>query len=126
MATMDALGYAGRTAVLTGGSSGMGEAATRILGELGAKVHVVDVNPPSVPHASLHPTDLADPDQVSATAGRLRELGPIDFYFSCAGVGHTLGPLTCMLVNYVGARQLIDEVLPALADGAGIAIIASQ
>jgi NAD(P)-dependent dehydrogenase (short-subunit alcohol dehydrogenase family) len=31
-----------------------------------------------------------------------------------------------MLVNYVGARQLIEEALPSIADGAGIAIISSQ
>jgi NAD(P)-dependent dehydrogenase (short-subunit alcohol dehydrogenase family) len=31
-----------------------------------------------------------------------------------------------MAVNYIGARQLVDETLPALVDGAGIAIIASQ
>jgi NAD(P)-dependent dehydrogenase (short-subunit alcohol dehydrogenase family) len=122
----DLLGYAGKTTVVTGGSSGMGEATVRILGQLGARVHVVDVNPPSVPHESFHATDIADPDQVAATASGLRELGSIDFYFSCAGISHTFGPLQCMLVNYVGARQLIDETLPALADGAGIAVIASQ
>ncbi len=126
MTSIDVLGYTGKTVVLTGGSSGMGAAATQILGDLGARVHVVDLQAPTAPHASFHATDLADPDQVSATAARLRELGPIDFYFSCAGVSHTLGAMPCMLINYVGARQLIDETLPAIADGAGIAIIASQ
>jgi NAD(P)-dependent dehydrogenase (short-subunit alcohol dehydrogenase family) len=126
MTTIDVLGYTGKTVVLTGGSSGMGSAATQILSDLGAQVHVVDMQPPTAPHMSFHATDLADPDEVSATAGRLRELGPIDSYFSCAGISHTLGAMPCMLVNYIGARQLIDEVLPAIADGAGIAIISSQ
>jgi NAD(P)-dependent dehydrogenase (short-subunit alcohol dehydrogenase family) len=31
-----------------------------------------------------------------------------------------------MLVNYVGARQLTEELLPTLADGAGIANISSE
>ncbi|MET0903851.1 MAG: SDR family NAD(P)-dependent oxidoreductase, partial [Acidimicrobiales bacterium] len=125
MAATNILGYDGATVVLTGGSSGMGAAATQILSDLGAHVHVVDLNPPSAPHESFHPTDLSNPDQVSETASRLHDLGPIDFYFSCAGISHTLGAMKCMLVNYIGARQLLDATLPALADGAGIAIIAS-
>lgn len=126
MGTFDGLGYGDTTVVVTGGSSGMGEAAVGILGDLGARVHVVDVNKPSVPHTEFYEADISDPAQVSATAARLRDIGPIHSYFSCAGVSHTLGPLTCMLVNYVGARQLLEETLPAIADGAGIAIIASQ
>jgi NAD(P)-dependent dehydrogenase (short-subunit alcohol dehydrogenase family) len=31
-----------------------------------------------------------------------------------------------MLINYVGARQLIEAVLPSIADGGGIGIIASD
>jgi NAD(P)-dependent dehydrogenase (short-subunit alcohol dehydrogenase family) len=126
MTDVQGLGYEGKTVVLTGGSSGMGAAATQILKDLGARVHVVDMQAPTAAHDSFHATDLADPDQVSETASRLRDLGPIDFYFSCAGISHTLGAMPCMLVNYVGARQLLDETLPALADGAGIAIISSQ
>ena len=120
------LGYRGATVVVTGCSSGMGEATARILGELGAEVHAVDIKKPSVPHAAFYETDVSEPEQVSATAAALREIGPIGFLFNCAGISHTFGPMRCMLVNYVGARQLTEEVLPALADGAGIAIIASD
>lgn len=123
---LDGLGYRGKTVVVTGGSSGMGAAAVRILGELGARVHVVDLKPPSAPHASFHATDLAQPEQVRATAAALRELGPIEFLFPCAGVPHVFGPLQCMLVNYIGTRQFTEEMLPAVADGGGIAIIASD
>jgi NAD(P)-dependent dehydrogenase (short-subunit alcohol dehydrogenase family) len=127
MGDLDGLGYEGKNVVVTGGSSGMGDATVRILSErLGALVHVVDVQEPTAPHAGFYATDISDPEQVSATASRLWDIGPIDRFFSCAGVSHTLGPLTCMLVNYVGARQLIEETLPAIADGGGIAIIASQ
>jgi NAD(P)-dependent dehydrogenase (short-subunit alcohol dehydrogenase family) len=126
MDALDGLGYRDSTVVVTGGSSGMGEATVRILDELGAHVHVVDLNEPKVANVPFYATDISDPAQVSATAAKLREIGPIHFYFSCAGISHTFGPLMCMLVNYVGARQLIDETVPALADAAGIAVISSQ
>jgi NAD(P)-dependent dehydrogenase (short-subunit alcohol dehydrogenase family) len=46
MTALDGLGYGGSTAVVTGGSSGMGEATVRILSDLGAHVHVVDISEP--------------------------------------------------------------------------------
>ncbi len=125
MGNLDGLGYRGTTCVVTGGSSGMGEAVVRILGDLGATVHVVDIQPPKAPHAAYYPTDLAQPDQVAATADKLGAL-EIDFLFPCAGIPpHTLGAQHCMLVNYVGTRQFVEALLPAVKDGGGIAIISS-
>ena len=126
MSNLDGLGYNGKTVVLTGASSGMGEAAARILGDLGAKLHIVDIAEPKVPHESFTRCDLSDPLQVDAAVTVLLPLAPIDFLFPCAGIPpHTLGPLTCMLVNYVGTRQFVDGMVPALRDGAGIALISS-
>jgi len=127
MPQLDGLGYRDSTIVLTGGSSGMGEAAARILGELGAKVHIVDIQEPKIACAGLTKTDLSEPDQVNATATSLRSIGTIDYLFCCAGIPpNLLGPLKCMLVNYVGNRQFVEAMLPALKDGAGIAIISSD
>ena len=39
----DVLGYEGRKVVITGAASGMGEAAARLLVELGAEVHALDI-----------------------------------------------------------------------------------
>ena len=125
MGDLDGLGYSGKTAVVTGSSSGMGESVARILGDLGAVVYGVDIKEPSVPHEQFFSTDLSEPEQVSVTAEALRKVGPIHYFFSCAGVPHTFGPLQCMLVNYVGARQLIEGTLDAIADGGGIALISS-
>jgi NAD(P)-dependent dehydrogenase (short-subunit alcohol dehydrogenase family) len=127
MHDLDGLGYRAKTVVVTGGSSGMGEAAARILGQLGAKVHIVDIQQPKVACEAFYKTDLSDPDQVSATSKALRDIGLIHFLFPCAGIPpHALGPLKCMLVNYVGNRQFIEEVLPAMEDGGSIAIISSD
>lgn len=124
---LDGLGYRGKTVVVTGGSSGMGEATARILGELGANVHIVDIQTPKVPHASFHQCDLSDFDQVRATADALKAISPIHFLFPCAGLPpHIKGPLYCMRVNYIGTRLFVESLTPSLADGAGIALISSD
>jgi hypothetical protein len=70
---------------------------------------------------------LWDFAQVRATAEALGELAPIHFLFPCAGLPpHIKGPLYCMRVNYIGTRLFVESLLPALEDGAGIALIASD
>lgn len=124
---LDGLGYRGRTVVVTGGSSGMGEATARILGDLGAIVHIVDIQPPRVPHAAFHPCDLSDFGQVRATARALKAIAPIHFLFPCAGLPpHVKGALYCMRVNYIGTRLLIEHLLSSIAVGGGIALISSD
>jgi len=127
MHNLDGLGYRGKTIVVTGGASGMGEATARILGELGAKVHIVDIQQPKIECESFGQCDLSDFDQVRATAEALKSIAPIHFLFPCAGLPpHIKGALYCMRVNYIGTRLFVEQVLPSLADGAGIALIASD
>ena len=127
MLQLDGLGYRDKTVVVTGGASGMGEQVARILGELGARVHIVDIRAPSVKHESFHQVDLADFAAVRAVAGDLSALAPIDFVFPCAGLPPTVkGPEYCMQVNYIGTRHFVECLLPSLRDGAGIALISSD
>jgi len=127
MSNLDGLGYSGKTVVVTGGSSGMGEQVARILGELGAKVHIVDIQPPKVPNASFRQCDLSDFDQVRSVAKGLADIAPIDFVFPCAGLPpHIKGALYCMRVNYIGTRLFVETLLPSVRDGAGIALISSD
>lgn len=127
MQNLDGLGYRGKTVVVTGGSSGMGEQVARILGELGAVVHIVDIQPPKVPHAGFHQCDLSDFAAVRATAEALKAAAPIHFLFPCAGLPpHLKGRMYCMRVNYIGTRLFVETLLPSLADGAGIALISSD
>lgn len=124
---LDGLGYKGATIVLTGGASGMGEAATQILSDMGAQVHVLDIAEPKVPHASFTHLDLSDLDAVRRVAADVREkVGTIDYLFPIAGIPpHALGALTCMTVNYIGTRLLVEELLPAMKDGGGIGLVSS-
>ena len=127
MGNLDGLGYRDTTCVVTGGASGMGEQVARILGELGAKVHIVDIAEPKIDCASYHQCDLSDFDQVRATADGLKSIAPIDYLFPCAGLPPGVkGAMYCMRVNYIGTRLFIESLLPSLADGAGIALISSD
>jgi NAD(P)-dependent dehydrogenase (short-subunit alcohol dehydrogenase family) len=89
-------------------------------------VHAVDIQKPSLPHAAFYETDLRDPEAVASTIAALRDIGPVDRLFNCAGVPHTLGPVNCMLVNWIGLRQLTEGLLANIADGGAIASISSD
>ena len=127
MHNLEGLGYRDQIVVLTGGSSGMGEATARLLGELGAQVHIVDIRPPKISCASFTRCDLSNFTDVRKAASALKAIAPIHFVFPCAGIPpHTMGPLRCMKVNYIGARLFVEELMPAVSDGGGIALIASD
>ena len=123
---LDGLGYRGATVVLTGGASGMGEAAARLLGELGATVHIADLAEPRVACASYTRVDLSDRASVAEAATELGKLGPIDFLFPIAGVPpHAVGALACMEINYAGTRRFTELLLPAVKDGGTVCLVTS-
>ena len=83
------------TALVTGGASGLGEAATRRLHEGGSAVVIVDL--PSSPGEALAaelgnrvlfcPADVRDEAQVQAAIAAAKELGDLRIVVNCAGVG---------------------------------------
>lgn len=121
----DVLGYRGSTVVVTGAASGMGAAAAQILGDLGARVIALDIRPTELPVARSLEVDLRDPaaiDEVAAAIG-----GPIDALFSCAGLpGPPFSELDTVLVNWVGARHLAQQLVPKLQPGSSITAISSS
>ena len=120
----DVLGYAGRPVVVTGSASGMGEATARLLVQLGAEVTGLDIRPTPVDGAKSLEVDLRDPRSIDRAA---QELGAPSALFNCAGLppGPGFDPLDVMLVNFVGARQLIESVIPNMGGGGAIAYVAS-
>jgi NAD(P)-dependent dehydrogenase (short-subunit alcohol dehydrogenase family) len=92
------LDFAGKVALVTGASSGMGLAAAHAFAEAGAAVALVDLNATAVQaaadnltaagHQSLALTcDVADEDQVAATiAQAVTAFGRLDAAFNNAGI----------------------------------------
>ncbi|OJY39785.1 MAG: 3-oxoacyl-ACP reductase [Rhizobiales bacterium 65-9] len=91
----------GRRALVTGGASGIGEAAAQLLVELGAKVALADMNRDALPDArSRTGAAFATAGDVAIEADSERmvseaadALGGIDLVFNSAGVGDDLTPV---------------------------------
>ena len=67
---VERLRYDGRRALISGGASGMGAATAKLLTELGAEVHVLDIQDVTFPVAQAVRVDLRDP-AVKAALGQL-------------------------------------------------------
>ena len=81
--------FEGRTALVTGGASGIGAAVCSLLGERGARVAAFDLNASSVPGGVLGISgDVSDSAAVDAAVAQVeQELGALDVLVCCAGIG---------------------------------------
>jgi NAD(P)-dependent dehydrogenase (short-subunit alcohol dehydrogenase family) len=121
----------GRTAVITGGASGIGEMTSRIFAAAGALVRIVDINlakaealAAELPGASAHAADITDE---SAVAGLFASLGPVDILVNNAGIG-LVGTVTetdlgdfqrLFRVNVEGMFLVTKHALPRLLETHG-------
>jgi NAD(P)-dependent dehydrogenase (short-subunit alcohol dehydrogenase family) len=119
----DILGYKNKRVIVSGCFSGMGEATARQLLALGAEVHGLDFKESKLPLASFSTVDLRDRSSIAAAVASFG--GKFDALFNCAGLPQTAGGLDVMKVNFLGARELTEGVLPLLKEGGAVASIAS-
>lgn len=121
----DILGYNGKRVVVTGASSGMGEATAHGLVDLGAEVYALSGREPKVPVKKFIRMDLKDKASIDAAVKQID--GNIDALFNCAGIpgGPSFTNLDVTMVNFVGHRHLTETFLPRMKSGGAIASVAS-
>ena len=123
-AVTDLFSYTGKHVVLTGGSSGVGEAAVGVLAEQGCEeITVLDVNEPSAQTVRYIATDMSDPASIDASVDSIE--GPVDVLFNNAGVAGVHPTDFVVRVNYLGVRRLTEGLLPLMPRGAAIVNTAS-
>jgi NAD(P)-dependent dehydrogenase (short-subunit alcohol dehydrogenase family) len=121
---MDFSGYRGRRVVVTGCSSGIGEATARALVGLGAEVVGADIRTPTVKLAAFHHVDLADPDSIVSSTSDIG--GRVDALFNCAGLIPMAPPVDILKVNYLGTRLFTERVLDLMTDGGAVVSVSSD
>ena len=121
----DALGYKDSSVVVTGAASGMGRATAQILVDLGAHVTALDIKPTDVAVAQALEVDLRDRTAIEQAAASIE--GEVDALFSCAGLpGPPFTELDTIIVNFVGARHLSQQIIPKMPAGSAIGAISSS
>ncbi|KAI1205727.1 short chain dehydrogenase reductase [Annulohypoxylon truncatum] len=75
----------GKVAIITGGSSGIGLAAAKLLAERGAVVHVLDINPPAenVSNLQFRHCNVGRWEDLRSA---FQDVGHVDYVFANAGV----------------------------------------
>lgn len=116
--------YDGKRVVVTGAASGMGAAAAALVAARGAVVVGLDLREVTGVDRALR-IDLSAPESIEETVEALSAQAPFDAVFSCAGLAPTAPPLDVMTVNFVGARHLLERLLPSVRDGGAVACVAS-
>lgn len=121
----DPLQYRGKHALVTGCTSGMGAETARLLHELGATVTGFDVQEPLGHVDAFHLLDLRDRRSIDAAVSSIH--GDVHAVFSVAGLpGAPFSDLDTVLVNFVGARHLIDSLVPQMPSGSAAVCVASN
>ncbi len=124
------MSYQGKTAVVTGGGSGMGQLLAKRLAAGGAKVAVLDMNEAGMQETvsaqagiQAYRCDVADMASVKSTLAAVRDsLGAIDLLVNCAAIMPTTPALDApegqtnkaMMINYGGTVNMVSDIMPPM------------
>ena len=131
----------GKTAIITGGASGIGLATAHAFRQSGARVAVIDRDPaalaaiPTTPDLIALDSDVTDAHAVARAHDQVRAaLGPVTTLVTSAGISNGKSLLDCephewdqvFRVNVTGTYLWIRAVLPDMTQGGAIVTVASQ
>lgn len=109
--------------IVTGGSNGIGAQVVQRLIHASCDVIVLDREPTTT--ADWLALDLSDPHSIDAVAAALT--GPFDGLINCAGIApRPDNQFDVLAINWLGTRQLTEQIRPKLADGASVVTLASR
>lgn len=123
----DYLGYKGKICVVTGAASGVGEAITEALVDLGADVYALDRNPVKVAGIrEFIQVNLADKHSIDEVfANKLPKR--IDRLFLNAGVsGETTPNKLTITINFVSNQYIFREYVPDMVPEGGAVCVTSS
>ncbi|MBP1326302.1 NAD(P)-dependent dehydrogenase (short-subunit alcohol dehydrogenase family) [Leucobacter exalbidus] len=125
--------FAGLTAIVTGGASGIGAETAAVLAERGAQVAVLDLNPAGADEAYLRVAcDVSDSQSVaSAVAQVVERFGGIDIVVNNAGIS-AVGTVEdnpddewtkVLNINVMGIVRVTREALPHLRNSDAASVV---
>lgn len=109
--------------IVTGASTGIGNATTRRLLDAGREVISLDIKDPPPGVAAHHTCDLSNPAAIDEVIQELD--GSYASLLNIAGVPGTLPSEMVMAVNVFGLRHLTEGVWDRIADGGTVVNVAS-
>lgn len=118
--TMPVYDYAGKSAIVTGGSSGIGKAVAERLRDAGAAVQVWDLSKPEFDGVAFAQIDVSKPETVMAAA---QGLAGVDLLVNSAGFTGPSEPLVALDpamwrrvidVNLVGVYEVCRNLVPIM------------
>jgi 2-keto-3-deoxy-L-fuconate dehydrogenase len=126
-------GLIGKTAIVTGGASGIGKAIAQRLGEAGSYIHILDLSgheqvvsefAKKKIKASGDGCDVSNQEDVIAAFNSINDQRPVDILVNCAGIAH-VGNLEktyasdmerLFAVNVMGVYNMMFACIPHMKE----------